>query len=99
MAARWTPGRAVCIIPLPQFLGCSMTRSPFLAFATLLAPALLAAQSTVAAAFRENSARYGNNLLAPSQTMPADKHGYKPTPAHISIADTSEHHRHGHDYL
>ncbi len=76
-----------------------MTRSPFLAFATLLAPALLAAQSPVAAAFRENAAQYGKNLVAASETMPADKYGYKPTPAQMSFADIAEHLAKGNDYL
>src|SRR5258708_3812876 len=85
--------------PIPQFVGCSMTRSPFLAVATLLAPALLAAQSPVAAAFRENAAQYGKNLVAASETMPADKYGYNPTPAQMSFADIAEHLAKGNDYL
>jgi hypothetical protein len=65
-------------------------------------PALLAAQgaaSPVADAFRTYEQRSARKLVAAAETMPAEKYGYKPTPAQMSVADIVVHLSEGNDYL
>jgi uncharacterized damage-inducible protein DinB len=65
-------------------------------------PALLAAQgaaSPVADAFRTYEQRSARKLVAAAETMPADKYGYKPTPAQMSVADIVLHLAEGNDYF
>jgi len=62
------------------------------------APAL-AAQAPVADALRANAMRYGKNLTAAAEVMPADKYAFKPTPAQMSFADIVVHLNEGNDYL
>lgn len=55
-------------------------------------PALASAQSSPAAdAFRRNLARAERNIVASAQEMPADKYGYKPTPAQMSFGEVVLH--------
>lgn len=64
------------------------------------APGLLAAQgaaSPVADAFRSYEQRSARKLVAAVETMPADKLGYKPTPAQMSVADIAVHLAEGND--
>jgi len=85
------------------------TRTCAAAFATALLaalPQLVLAQATPAAAtapvstaFRESTANYAKNLVAAAETMPADKYGFKPTPAQMSFADIVVHLSQGNDYL
>jgi hypothetical protein len=44
-------------------------------------------QAPVADAFRHNSARMGKILAAAAEEMPADKYGYKPTPAQMTFGE------------
>ena len=70
------------------------------ALALVLAPSIgLAQDSPVAAAFRANAAQSAKNLIAAAETMPADKYGYKPTPAQMSFGDIMVHLARGNDYL
>jgi uncharacterized damage-inducible protein DinB len=65
-------------------------------------PALAAAQaapSPVADAFRAYEQRSARNLVAALEAMPADKYGYKPTPAQMSVADIAMHLAEGNDYF
>ncbi|HLQ23791.1 MAG TPA: DinB family protein [Gemmatimonadales bacterium] len=69
-------------------------------------PALVAAQgamggmqSPVADALRANEQRSAQNLVAAAEEMPADKYGYKPTPAQMSFAKVVVHLAEGNDYL
>lgn len=65
-------------------------------------PGLLAAQggaSPVADAFRTYEERSARKLVAAIETMPADKLGYKPTPAQMSVAAIAVHLAEGNDYL
>ncbi len=65
-------------------------------------PALLAAQgaaSPVADAFRTYEQRSATKLVAAAEAMPADKYGYKPTPAQMSVADVVLHLAEGNDYF
>ena len=64
-----------------------------------LLPSLAAAQSPVAEAFRDNAKDIGKNLVAAAEAMPADKYGFKPTPAQMSFADIVDHLSQGNDYL
>jgi uncharacterized damage-inducible protein DinB len=69
-----------------------------LAACCLAAPA--AAQSTpVSDAFRKGEQRASRHLVAAAEEMPADKYGYKPTPAQMSFGDVIEHLAQGNDYL
>lgn len=68
--------------------------------AVALAPTLASAQANpVATAFRGVLARQSKNLVAASEEMPADKYGYKPTPAQMSFGDIVEHLAGGNDLL
>jgi hypothetical protein len=68
--------------------------------AVLLLPGLLTAQANpVADAFRDNYKREATNLIAAAEEFPADKFGYKPTPAQMSFGDIVVHLSQGNDYL
>jgi hypothetical protein len=75
-----------------------MPRLSVAVFALSFAPAL-AAQAPVAAAFREDAAQVGKNLMAAAEVMPADKYSYKPTPAQMSFGDIVVHLSGGNDAL
>lgn len=53
----------------------------------------------VATAFRSNAAQMAKNLTAAADEMPADKYGFKPTPAQMSFGDIVVHLAQGNDYL
>jgi hypothetical protein len=74
-------------------------RIPALAVAVMILPRLVAAQSPVAAAFRDNAAEQAKNLVASAELMPADKYSYKPTPAQMSFGDIVGHLSGGNDYF
>lgn len=69
-----------------------------LAFA-LLPTAARAQANPVATAFRENASTEAKNLIAAAQEFPADKYGFKPTPAQMSFADIVVHLSGGNDFL
>jgi uncharacterized damage-inducible protein DinB len=77
------------------------TRVAVLTLAVLALPALAAAQaaSPVADAFRGYEQRSARNLVAALEAMPADKYGYKPTPAQMSVAAIASHLSEGNDYF
>ena len=62
-------------------------------------PVLAAAQNPVSDAFRAGEQRYARNLMAALEMFPADKSGYKPTPAQMSVADIAVHLAEGNDML
>jgi uncharacterized damage-inducible protein DinB len=76
-------------------------KTPFalaaLALVTLAAPA--AAQAPVADAFRALAKEAASNLVAAAEEMPADKYGFKPTPAQMSFGDIVGHLSMGNDFL
>ena len=53
----------------------------------------------VADAFRDNAKSSATNLIAAAEEFPADKYGYKPTPAQMSVGDIVVHLSQGNDYL
>jgi len=55
--------------------------------------------SPVSDALRSNAQRAGKNLVAAAEEMPADKYGFKPTPAQMSIGEIVAHLSEGNDYL
>ena len=70
------------------------------ALAAVVMPCLAVAQGApVAQAFRSNAADIGKNLMAAADLMPADKYGYKPTPAQMSYGDIALHLAQGNDFL
>jgi hypothetical protein len=64
-----------------------------------LPSAALAQGAPVADAFREMASRQARNLVAAAEVMPADKYGYKPTPAQMSFAAVIGHLAGGNDYF
>src|SRR5437867_11017040 len=72
-----------------------------LALALCAAPAVGAAQQNpVADAFRSMEQRHAKNITDAAEEMPADKYGFKPTPAQMSFGDVIAHLIHdGNDYL
>lgn len=76
-------------------------RSIVAAAAVALFPCLATAQtsSPVAQAFNENAKQMGKNLVAAAEEMPANRYGYKPTPAQMSFGDIVVHLAQGNDYL
>lgn len=68
--------------------------------AAMLVPALAVGQKApVAEAFRDNASHAGKNLMAAADEFPADKYGFKPTPAQMSFGDIVAHLAEGNDYL
>ena len=65
----------------------------------LLAPAAAAQSTPVSDAFRKGEERASRHLVAAAEEMPADKYGYKPTPAQMSFADVIAHLAEGNDFL
>src|SRR2546425_351730 len=63
-----------------------------LALALCAVPVLGAAQQNpIADAFRSMEQRHAKNITAAAEEMPADKYGYKPTPAQMSFGDVIAH--------
>lgn len=68
--------------------------------ALLFVPSLAAAQANpVASSFRDNAKEAAKNLIAAADDFPADKYGFKPTPAQMSVGDIVDHLSQGNDYL
>ena len=62
--------------------------------------AVAAAQDApVSDALRASAERFGKNLTAAAEEMPAGKYGYKPTKAQMSFGDVIAHLGEGNDYL
>ena len=81
--------------PSPMFRRLSLA-----ALGLALVPCLAAAQaSPVAKAFVDDAKDVGKNLMAAAEVMPADKYGYKPTPAQMSFGDIVVHLSQGNDFL
>ena len=71
-----------------------------LAFCGLVSTAAAQAPgSPVADALRANTQRAARNLVAAAEAMPADKYGFKPTPAQMSFGDVIGHLGGGNDFL
>ncbi len=73
-----------------------------LALALCTLPALSLAQdppNPVLDALRSMEQRLGKNLVDAAAEMPADKYGYKPTPAQMSFGDVMVHLAEGNDFL
>ncbi len=69
------------------------------AIALTAAPSIAVAQNPLADAFRANAADEAKNLVAAAEEMPADKYGYKPTPAQMSFGQIVVHLSSGNDAL
>jgi DinB superfamily len=68
--------------------------------ALMFLPGVAAAQANpVATAFRDNAKEAAKNLIAAADSFPADKYGFKPTPAQMSFGDVVDHLSQGNDYL
>jgi hypothetical protein len=53
----------------------------------------------VSDALRSIAQRFAKNLVAAAEEMPADKYGFKPTPAQMSVGQVILHVAQGNDYL
>ena len=73
------------------------TRCLMLSLAVM--PSIAAAQAPVATAFRDDATAKATNLIAAAEAMPADKYGFKPTPAQMSFAQVVLHLAQGNDFL
>lgn len=74
----------------------------FLVLALCAAPALGAAQQAVnpvSSALRTLAQRGQRNLVAAAEEMPADKYGFKPTPAQMSFGEVMGHVAGSNEYL
>ncbi|MES1259994.1 MAG: DinB family protein, partial [Gemmatimonadota bacterium] len=76
-----------------------LNRTRLFALATLAVPAVAAAQSPVATAFRDDAKEKAKNLIAAVEEMPADKFGFKPTPASMAFGTVVTHLAQGNDFL
>ncbi|MEP6991661.1 MAG: DinB family protein [bacterium] len=92
-ATTYTP---LSLLPSPANL---MRFPSVLILAAAAVPSLVAAQSPVAHAFRDNAKEVGKNLMAAAELMPADKYGYKPTTAQMSWGAIMMHLAQGNDFL
>ena len=64
----------------------------FLLLATFATPGgLLAQENPVSTAVRQAAGASSKNLLAAAEAMPADKYGFKPTPAQMTFAELIVH--------
>jgi hypothetical protein len=71
-----------------------------LTLAIVSLPCVATAQSSpVAEAFKDDAGRAGKNLMAAADEMPADKYGFKSTPAQMSFGQIVVHLAEGNDYL
>jgi hypothetical protein len=57
----------------------------------VLSTAASAQSAPVAEAFRHTLASLSKNLVASAEDMPADKYGYKPTPAQMTFGEVQQH--------
>ncbi|MEO5904623.1 MAG: DinB family protein [Gemmatimonadaceae bacterium] len=69
------------------------------ALATAVISSSATAQAPVATAFRDFASSEAKNLIAAAKDIPADKYGYKPTPAQMSVGDIVQHLNQGNDFL
>jgi hypothetical protein len=70
------------------------------AFCCLAATAAAQSAATpVSDALRSNEQRSAKNLIAAAEAMPADKYGFKPTPAQMSVGEVVAHLIEGNDFL
>ena len=60
-------------------------------FATLVVPATRGPRNPASEAFRATAGRHSEAMLAAARLMPADKYGYRPTPAQRSFGETIAH--------
>ncbi len=65
----------------------------------VLVPALAMAQAPVAKAFRDDATDKAKNLIAAAEEMPADRFGFKPTPAQMTFGAIVSHLAQGNDFL
>src|SRR5215211_6889812 len=76
-----------------------LLRSAALAVCCVTTSAVAQGGTPVADAFRDLSSRFGHNLVAAAEEMPAGKYGFKPTPAQRSFGDVIDHLSQGNDYF
>jgi uncharacterized damage-inducible protein DinB len=89
MTSRWF-SLALTACTLPALLVAQTAPSP--------APPA-ASTSPVADALRANARRSATNLIASAETMPAERYGFRPTPAQMSFGQVVVHLAEGNDQL
>lgn len=78
-----------------------LNRARFLTLVLAAIPSLAAAQAAapVAKAFRDDESAKARILVGAAEEMPAEKYGFKPTPAQLSFARVVLHLAQGNDFL
>ena len=85
---------------MKSHLGTLAFALPALAVCALPVAMAAQAQNPVSSAFRGVEQRQAKNITDAAEEMPADKYGYKPTPAQMSFGDVIAHLiADGNDYL
>jgi hypothetical protein len=89
---------------MTNFLPETITMKTLLAMALALCSPMItvAAQESgapVSDAFRDLAQRSGRNLIEAAEQMPANKYGFKPTPAQMSFGDVIAHLTEGNHFL
>ena len=98
---------SVAVVAFPQLAAAQSTNATPATPATAPVAATAATPTTapapvanpVSTAFRADAASVGKNLMAAADDMPADRYGFKPTPAQMSFADIMVHLAQGNDLL
>jgi len=86
--------------PFALLMACALLPGALAAQATTTMAAPAASTSPVADALRNMEQRSARNLIAAAEAMPADKYGYRPTPAQMSFAAIQVHlANEGNDFL
>src|SRR2546428_11175504 len=84
------------------FTGDSRMRSTLgtMLLAVCALPTVIAAQNPVSNGIRALAQRQTKNIVDAAEEMPADKYGYKPTPAQMTYGDVAAHLiKEGNNYL
>jgi DinB family protein len=90
---------AKCTLP-PTRVHYMRVRLLAITIALSVLPHLASAQdAAVSQAFRDQAASASKNLQAAADVMPAEKYGFKPTPAQMSFGDIVAHLVEGNEYL
>ncbi|HEX9293800.1 MAG TPA: DinB family protein [Gemmatimonadales bacterium] len=86
--------------PYALMMACAVLPAALAAQGTTAMAAPAASTSPVADALRQMEQRSARNLIAAAEAMPAEKYGYRPTPAQMSFAAIQVHlANEGNDFL
>src|SRR3954469_15771976 len=84
---------------IPHHIPFMHARTLLVLAATVAITRAAAAQAPAADAFRAELQKSEKNLVGAAEVMPAEKYGFKPTPAQLSFGDVVVHLSQGNDAL